>query len=179
MVSTRKVFDEMSFQNSISLSCLISGYMRNHMSNEACVVFKEMLHEGFAPLHYAIGSVLRACQGLECYGFRFGFQVHGFVLKKRNVLHEVVCNGLITMYGNCMGLVDHAARVFDEMDVKSIVSWNSIILVYSNTGDAGFAFKALSGIQVDGFRLTEYTFGSLITAASSNSLSDIGSSLLE
>nr|GEX17521.1 putative pentatricopeptide repeat-containing protein At5g09950 [Tanacetum cinerariifolium] len=179
MVSARNVFDEMSFRNSISWSCLISGYTRNHMSNEACVVFKEMLREGFAPVHYAVGSVLRACQGLESYGFRFGLQVHGFVLKRTNVLHEVVCNGLISMYGNCMGLVDYAARVFDEMDVKSIVSWNSIISVYSNTGDAGSAFKALSRMQVDGFRPTEYTFGSLITAASSNSLSDIGSSLLE
>nr|XP_043620075.1 putative pentatricopeptide repeat-containing protein At5g09950 [Erigeron canadensis] len=177
MVSARNVFDEMPVRNSISWSCLISGYTRNHMEGEACNVFREMICEGFPPVHYAIGSVLRACQVLGSSGVGFGLQVHGFVAKTLNAFHEVVCNGLISMYGNCMGSVDCASRVFDEMEVRSLVSWNSIISVYSNKGDTVSAFKLLHGMQVEGFRPTEYTFGSLITSASL--LSEPGSFLLQ
>ncbi|XP_071701082.1 putative pentatricopeptide repeat-containing protein At5g09950 [Rutidosis leptorrhynchoides] len=177
MVSARKVFDEMSMRNSISWSCLISGYTRNHLSHEACIVFRDMIRDGFPPVQYAVGSVLRANQVLESGGIKFGMQVHGFVSKTLNVFQEVVCNGLISMYGNCMDSADYACSVFEEMESRSLVSWNSIISVFSHKGNAGSAFKLFYGMQVDGFRPTEYTFGSLITSASS--LSENGSLLLE
>ncbi|XP_076884283.1 putative pentatricopeptide repeat-containing protein At5g09950 [Bidens hawaiensis] len=166
MLSARKVFDEMPVRNSISWSCLISGYTRNNMSNEACTVFRDMIRAGFPPVHYAIGSVLKACQALESHGIRFGRQLHGFVSKTLNAFHEVVCNGLISMYGNCMDSPDYAFCVFDQMQVRSLVSWNSIISVYSNKGDAVCALKLFSGMQESGLHPTEYTFGSIITAAS-------------
>ncbi|KAI3753486.1 hypothetical protein L2E82_25540 [Cichorium intybus] len=177
MVSARNVFDEMSFRNSISWSCLISGYTRNHMPYEACTIFREMIREGFPPVHYAIGSVLSACQVLQSHGRRFGLQVHGFVSKTVNSFHEVVCNGLISMYGNCMDSADYASFIFHEMEVKSLVSWNSIISVHSHKGDTYSAFNLLSGMQLQGFKPTEYTFGSLIPAASC--LPEIGSFLLD
>ncbi|KAI3695369.1 hypothetical protein L1987_78365 [Smallanthus sonchifolius] len=177
MLSARKVFDEMPVRNSISWSCLISGYTRNSMHNEACTVFREMIRGGFPPVHYAIGSVLRACQVLETHGLRFGMQVHGFVLKTLYVFHEVVCNGLISMYGNCMGSSDYAFRVFNEMQSRSLVSWNSVISVCSHRADAISAFKLLSRMQVGGLHPTEYTFGSIITAASM--LSETNSFLIQ
>ncbi|KAL8255247.1 hypothetical protein R6Q59_033468 [Mikania micrantha] len=177
MQSARKVFDEMPLRNSISWSCLISGYTRNDMPNEACDVFREMIRGGFSPVHYAIGSVLRACQVLESHGLRFGMQLHGFILKSLNGFHEVVCNALISMYGNCMDSPDYAFCVFGEMQIRSLVSWNAIISVCSKKGDAVSAFKLFSGLQVEGLQPTEYTFGSIITAASR--LSEINSFSLE
>ncbi|KAL8209114.1 hypothetical protein R6Q57_008526 [Mikania cordata] len=177
MQSARKVFDEMPLRNSISWSCLISGYTRNDMPNEACDVFREMIRGGFSPVHYAIGSVLRACQVLESHGLRFGMQLHGFILKSLNCFHEVVCNALISMYGNCMDSPDYAFCVFGEMKIRSLVSWNAIISVCSKKGDAVSAFKIFSGLQVEGLQPTEYTFGSIITAASR--LSEINSFSLE
>ncbi|KAK9075521.1 hypothetical protein SSX86_003845 [Deinandra increscens subsp. villosa] len=177
MLSARKVFDEMPLRNSISWSCLISGYTRNNMSGEACTVFREMIRAGIPPVHYAIGSVLRACQVLRSDGLRFGVQLHGFVSKTSNSFHEVVCNGLISMYGNCMDSADYAFCVFDEMQIRSLVSWNSIISICSHRGDAVSAIKLLSGMKVEGLQPTEYTFGSIITAASA--LSQINSFSLE
>ncbi|KAM0072812.1 putative tetratricopeptide-like helical domain superfamily, DYW domain-containing protein [Helianthus debilis subsp. tardiflorus] len=173
MISARKVFDEMPLRNSISWSCLISGYTRNNMPDEACTVFREMIREGFPPVHYAIASVLRACQVLESSGLRFGVQLHGFVSKTLNAVHEVVCNGLISMYGKCMDSGEYAFCVFDEMQVRGLVSWNSIISVCSHHGDVVSAFKLLSGMRAEGLQPTEYTFGSIITAAST--LSEINS----
>lgn len=180
LVSASKLFDEMPDKNSVSWACLVSGYTQNGMFNEACKVFKDMVSAGVLPNHYALGSALRACQESGPSGIKFGMQIHAFVLKSKYAF-DVVFNVLISMYGSCMKCVHCAHRVFEEIDIKNLISWNSIISVYSQRGDAVSAFDLFSSMQRDGlgygFRPNEYTFGSLITAAYSSV--DFGSCLLE
>ncbi|GMI66287.1 mitochondrial editing factor 7 [Hibiscus trionum] len=181
LLSARKLFDEMHERNPVTWACLISGYNQNGMPNEACGVFREMISMGFWPTHYAFGSVLRACQELGSCGLQFGLQIHGLISKSRYSFDGVVCNVLISMYGSCLGCVADARRIFDDLQVKNSISWNSIISVYSQTGDAVSAFKLFSRMQTEGigfnFKANEYTFGSLITAACSSI--DFGFFLLE
>lgn len=181
LMSARKLFDEMPQRNPVTWACLISGYSQNGMPNEACGVFKEMICMGFWPTQYAFGSVLRACQELGSCGLQFGLQIHGLILKSRYSFDVIVCNVLISMYGSCLGCVADANRVFDEIEVKNSISCNSIISVYSQSGDAVSAFQLFSSMQTKGigfsFNPNEYTLGSLITAACSST--DFGVSLLE
>ncbi|GKV18302.1 hypothetical protein SLEP1_g28703 [Rubroshorea leprosula] len=179
--SARKLFAEMPERNSVSWACLISGYTQNGMSNEACRLFRHMVCAGILPNHYAFGSTLRACQDLESCGLEFGMQIHGLISKSRYVSDVVVCNVLISMYGNCLKSTHYARLVFDEIQIKTSISWNSIISVYSRRGDAASAFDLFSRMQREGvgfsLKPTEYTFGSLITAACSSC--DLGLCLLE
>ncbi|XP_022758918.1 putative pentatricopeptide repeat-containing protein At5g09950 [Durio zibethinus] len=181
LMSARKVFDEMPERNPVTWACLISGYNQNGMPNEACGVFKEMVGTGFWPTHYAFGSVLRACQELGSYGLQIGLQIHGLISKSQYSYDVVVCNVLISMYGSCLGCISDARRVFDDIQVKNSISWNSVISVYSQSRDAVSAFELFSRMQIEGigisFKPNEYTFGSLITAACSSF--DYGFSLLE
>ncbi|KAK8694245.1 hypothetical protein V6N13_071800 [Hibiscus sabdariffa] len=181
LLSARKVFDEMHERNRVTWACLISGYNQNGMPIEACGVFKEMISMGFWPTHYAFGSVLRACQELGSCGLQFGLQIHGLISKSQYSFDGVVCNVLISMYGSWLGCVADARLIFDDLQVKNSISWNSIISVYSQTGDAVSAFKLFSRMQTEGigfdFKPNEYTFGSLITAARSSI--DLGFFLLE
>ncbi|KAG8376515.1 hypothetical protein BUALT_Bualt09G0071400 [Buddleja alternifolia] len=172
LVSANNVFDEMPEKNSVTWACLISGYSQNEMPKAAFVAFGRMVSAGFISNHYAIGSALRACQRLGVEGLKHGIQIHGLVSKTRYAFDVVVCNVLISMYGGCiMGSVgsDCAWRVFDGIANKNSISWNSIISVYSQRGDLDSAFGLFSNMQKEGvgfsFRPTEYTFGSLITAA--------------
>uniref|UniRef100_A0A2N9GKT4 C2 domain-containing protein n=1 Tax=Fagus sylvatica TaxID=28930 RepID=A0A2N9GKT4_FAGSY len=159
----------------------IPGYTQNGVPDEACLLFKGMNRAGFLPNHYAFGSVLRACQECRPCGVKFGVQIHGLMSKTRYAFDVVVCNVLISMYGNCLGSADDACRVFDQIEIRNSISWNSIISVYSQRGDAISAFQFFSRMewQGSGFSLkpNEYTFGSLITAACSSV--DTGSSLLK
>ncbi|KAI8552185.1 hypothetical protein RHMOL_Rhmol06G0246300 [Rhododendron molle] len=179
--SARVVFDEMPVRNSVTWACLISGYTRNGMPDEACGVFKEMVCTGFSLNIYAIGSALRAtCQISSLGGVRLGLQIHGLISKTRYGFDAVVCNVLISFYGNCMGSADCAFRAFDGIQTKNLISWNSMISVCSHRGDAVSAFELLTRMEQDGsefcFKPSEYTFGSLVTAASSM---DCGLCLLE
>lgn len=177
----RKVFDEMPQRNSVTWGSLISGYTQNGMPDEACLLFREMVRASFSATHFAFGSSLRACQNLGSRGLVLGMQIHGLVLKSPFAFDLVVCNVLISMYGNCSGSAHYARLVFDEIQMKTSISWNSIISVYSQRGDVASAVKYFSSMQreVAGFSLkpTEYTFGSLITAAGSST--ELGLSLFQ
>ncbi|KAI5340072.1 hypothetical protein L3X38_019346 [Prunus dulcis] len=181
LVEAGKLFEEMPEKNSVTWACLISGYTQNGMPNEACAHFKQMVSDGFSPSPYACGSVLRACQESGPCKLKFGMQIHGLICKTNHASDMVMSNVLMSMYGRCLGSVDDAYHVFCEIEIKNSVSWNSIISVYCQRGDAISAFKLFSSMQKDGSAFSlqpnEYTFGSLITAACS--LAHAGLSLLQ
>ncbi|KAK9677459.1 hypothetical protein RND81_11G144300 [Saponaria officinalis] len=172
LACARQVFDEMSERNLVSWACLISGYTQNNMCVEACVGFKDMVCAGFVPNHYAFCSVLRACQGLGPDYLRYGLQIHGLISKTVFTFDDLVSNMLIMMYGSCcLESLDFARRVFDELDVRNLASWNTIISVHSKRRDTANVFRLFSQMQHEGISFdlqpNVYTLGSLITAASS------------
>lgn len=179
--SARKVFDEMLLRNLVTWSCLISAYAHNHMPNEACELFRRMVSDGFMPNRYAFGSAIRACQECGECGLKFGMQVHGFLSKTQYATDVTISNVLIPMYGSVLGIVDYARRIFDSIWPRNLISWNSMISVYCQRGDAVSAFDIFSTVQKevmgDGLKANEYTFGSLISATCS--LVESGLVLLE
>ncbi|XP_023529590.1 putative pentatricopeptide repeat-containing protein At5g09950 [Cucurbita pepo subsp. pepo] len=166
--SARKVFDEMLLRNSVTWSCLISGYTQNRMPNEACGLFMRMVADDFMPNHYSFSSAIRACQDCGEYGLKFGMQIHGLMSKTQYCADVTTSNVLISMYGSVVGMVDYARRVFDSIWPRNLISWNSMISVYCQRGDAISAFEIFSTVQKevmgDRLRPNEYTFGSLISA---------------
>lgn len=180
--SAHDVFDEMPDKNPVTWSCLISGYTQNEFPKDALAAFRRMMSAGLTPNHFALGSALRACQRLGAEGLKHGMQIHGLVSKTHYAFDVVVCNVLISMYGNCIIGSDYAQRVFDGIANKNSVSWNSMISVYSQRGDVDSAFCLFTDMQEGAgfsFRPTEYTFGSLITAASESLNTAKGSLLLK
>ncbi|XP_054797072.1 putative pentatricopeptide repeat-containing protein At5g09950 [Prosopis cineraria] len=178
MVSAQKLFNEMPQKNHVSWACLISGYTQNGKPNEACRLFKGMICANYFPNHYAIGSVLRACQKCGPTRLLLGMQIHGLISKSQYASDMFLSNTLMSMYANCLGPIDDARHVFDEIQIKNSVAWNSIISVYCYRGDAVSVFELFSSMQRESITLrpNEYTFGSLVTAA--YSLVDCGLSLL-
>ncbi|KAF6142975.1 hypothetical protein GIB67_014542 [Kingdonia uniflora] len=169
LVLARNLFDEIPERNIVSWTCLISGYTRHKMPEEACCLFRSMVSEGFSPTHYTFGAVLRACQDAGVEYLRFGMQIHSLVLKTRYRLDAVVCNSLISMYGICcVESSEYARQVFDGLEDRNSITWNAMISVYSKRGDVGSGLRLLSGMQKGKlgyvFKPNEYTFGSLITA---------------
>ncbi|KAI9177157.1 hypothetical protein LWI28_011756 [Acer negundo] len=105
LVSANKLFDEMPDRNSVSRAALISGYTQNGMFSEACGMFREMMCSGFFPNHYAIGSVLRACQEFGPSGLKLGMQIHGLILKSKHAFDVLACNVVISFMGDVRHIV--------------------------------------------------------------------------
>ncbi|XP_051123508.1 pentatricopeptide repeat-containing protein At3g26782, mitochondrial [Andrographis paniculata] len=140
----RNVFDEIPLRNVVSWTSMVNGYVQNDFPREALLLFKEWLakesdgnvdEEGFID-GAAMVSVLSACSSVGEKNVTRA--VHGFVVKK--VLEEVlnVGNTLIDAYAKS-GLVEISREVFEQMSNKDLVSWNSMIAVFAQSGFAAEA----------------------------------------
>ncbi|PWA74081.1 pentatricopeptide repeat (PPR) superfamily protein [Artemisia annua] len=83
-----------------------------------------MLCSGIRPVELTYASVFKTCA--LALALDEGRQVHTDCLKRGMDSDVYVRNTMIHFYGSCKKIVD-ARKVFDEMQWKSVVSWNSII----------------------------------------------------
>ncbi|XP_017227669.1 pentatricopeptide repeat-containing protein At4g14170 [Daucus carota subsp. sativus] len=94
-------------------------------------VYNLMIRSGVVPDDHTFPFVLKMC-----YDYREswkGREVHGVVFKLGFDLDVYVGNTLLLFYGRCGGLRD-VERVFDEMLERDVVSWNTVIGVFSGSG---------------------------------------------
>ena len=130
-----KVFEEMPARNVYSWNGLIGGYVRNGLFKEALECFKRMLvlvegegKEGsdgvVVPNDYTVVAVLSACSRLG--DLEIGKWVHVYADSIGYKGNLFVGNALIDMYAKC-GVIEKALDVFDGLDVKDIITWNTII----------------------------------------------------
>ncbi|XP_024018046.1 pentatricopeptide repeat-containing protein At1g71420 [Morus notabilis] len=133
-----QLFDEMPHRNLVSWTALISGYAQREHSSECFRLFSAMLAE-CRPNEFAFASVLSSCREGEG---RFGRQVHALALKMCLDACLYVANTLIMMYNKCHG-GNEAWSVFNSMEYRNTVTWNSMI--------AAFQFHGLGARGIDLF----------------------------
>jgi pentatricopeptide repeat protein len=103
---------------------VIRGYASSDSPKEAIWVFLGMRRRGIRPNKLTFPFLLKACAAVTA--LKEGRQVHGDIVKCGLDSDVYVQNSLISAYGCCRRILD-ACRVFDEMSVRTIVSWNAVI----------------------------------------------------
>ncbi|MCO5596862.1 hypothetical protein L7F22_050932 [Adiantum nelumboides] len=69
----------------------------------------------------------------------------------------MVANALLGMYVKC-GAIDKAQKVFDELPIRDIISWNSLIGGYAQHGHDEEAFTSFKEMQKRGLSSDEVTY---------------------
>ncbi|KDP37078.1 hypothetical protein JCGZ_06134 [Jatropha curcas] len=121
--------------------------IRSHASFSPSLVislFSNMRRAGVSPDHYTFPFVLKACSRLQT-----GQDLHSLITKLGLDSNVYVQNALINLYG-CHGLVDVAFKVFDEMRVRDLVSWSSMIASLANNGFAREGLGLFRRMKFDG-----------------------------
>ncbi|KAJ1691779.1 hypothetical protein LUZ63_015934 [Rhynchospora breviuscula] len=98
------------------------------------------------------------------YSVREAGMVHTMCYKFRLSTKINVLNSLITMYVRLSSTV-HAKKVFDEMPVRDIISWNALISGYQQNGLCEETLQMFSSLVLH-LKPNEYTFGSVLCAIS-------------
>ncbi|KAL5975235.1 hypothetical protein ACLOJK_031914 [Asimina triloba] len=129
--AARKLFDEMPERDVVSWTTMISGYVQSNQPKEAFLLFDEMISEGFQPNKVTVMSLLSACGQLQDLNRAQHF--HSYILKNRIEYDMHVENSLMSMYIKCE-CISSAARIFENMHIRSTVSWNVLIGGYSQSG---------------------------------------------
>lgn len=139
------LFEKMPERNVFSWNGLMGGYARKGRFIAVLGSFKQMLTESkVLPNDATLTTVLSACARLGALDL--GKWVHVYAENigyKRNVY---VGNALIDMYAKC-GVVDNAVDVFKNMEMKDLITWNTIICGLATHGRGGDALKLFSQMK--------------------------------
>ncbi|XP_042961189.1 pentatricopeptide repeat-containing protein At4g38010-like [Carya illinoinensis] len=114
------VFDDMHVRDVVSWSCLISGYVRAGLFDEAIALFLRM---DVKPNIATLVSMLVACGRMR--HLSLGKEIHGLIVRCVRV-DLVVGNAIMDMYVKCECLCE-AKQIFDELPEIDIVSWTTMI----------------------------------------------------
>ncbi|KAK1406895.1 hypothetical protein QVD17_38504 [Tagetes erecta] len=131
-----KVFDEMSERDVVSWNAVVAGLMENGLVFEAFGMFKEMIKDGVQVNYATIANVLPVCGLVEggC-GYRFGEEIHCYVMRREELFCNVsVVNSLVGYYSKSKRMKE-AELLFRRMDLRDLVSWNSMIAGYTSNGE--------------------------------------------
>ncbi|KAK8940486.1 Pentatricopeptide repeat-containing protein [Platanthera zijinensis] len=156
-----KVFAKMPHRDSGCWNAMISGLCQNGRPGEAIQLFSQMVKEETRVDKVTISSVLPACASLN--DIIMGMSVHVHSLKHGVDFEIFVSNGLIDMYSK-LGCLEDARLVFDEMEHRDLVTWNSIIAAYEQFGDSATVLEFFALMKTRGLNPDLLTLVSLASA---------------
>ncbi|KAL9161954.1 hypothetical protein ABFS82_07G055300 [Erythranthe guttata] len=165
----RLVFEPLLVKNAHICNTLLSGYGKNQLFLESLELFREMCGGCVLPDDFTYSVMFKIVGDLgEVF---HGEMVQGMGLKNGVVSDTVVGNSLMSMYGR-FGCFDDSLKVFDEMPLRGVASWNALISGYLKANvDGGndsllFGYRLwdyVKAMQNDGFKLDAYTVSSLLS----------------
>lgn len=156
-----KVFGSIASPDLVSWTSMLSAYTENGRDAEALVLFMEMARGGVACDAFTLSVALRAASSLGHVGVGLGHQLHCCMIKMGLVGKEFLDNCLIGFYGRS-GELQLMRNVFDEMNGKDLVSWNTVIQCYAENlchEEASAHFRAM---MFEFAECDEFTLGSIL-----------------
>ncbi|XP_076923980.1 putative pentatricopeptide repeat-containing protein At1g17630 [Bidens hawaiensis] len=123
-----------------------------------------------------ISTILSVCADLSTTVF--GKEIHGYVVRNLMNTDLLVVNGLINTYAKC-GSLKEAYTAFENIKVKDLCSWNTMIKGYGMHGFGENSLKIFKQMVSDGYKPDGVTFVSLLSACSHAGLVNDGRELFE
>ena len=91
-------------------------------------------------------------------------QVHDEIISRGMLGSDVVLgNALVDMYGKC-GYLIKAQQVLEELPVRNVVSWSTLIAGYAREGQGHKALYCVERMQSEGFSADGITFSCILKA---------------
>ena len=161
------VFDRLDSKNAVSWSALIAGFARKGEGETVLMMFAGMHRNGFEASHFTYSSVFSALAGIGA--LEQGKWVHAHMIKSGEKLTAFVGNTMLDMYAKSGSMVD-ARKVFDRVDQKDLVTWNTMLTAYAQYGLGKEAVTHFEEMRKCGIQLNQITFLSILTACSHGGL---------
>lgn len=141
----RRVFEGFTEPRLALWNAMISGFTKNGVFEEALKLFVEMeLVAGLTSNATTMSSVLPACMWSDAFVCKES--IHGYVVKRSLERDKYVQNALMDMYAR-VGRAAISRRIFDSMETRDVVSWNTMITGYTVCSCFSEAFNLASEMQ--------------------------------
>ncbi|PKA53011.1 Pentatricopeptide repeat-containing protein [Apostasia shenzhenica] len=154
-------FEEISSPDAFIYNTMIRGFVRTDRGEEALSCFRKMRQSGKLADNFTFSFLLKLCG--RSAQVELGRQIHCSIVKNGYVFHSFVLNTLLHMYAMFKHIVT-AHRLFDEMPVKDLVSWNVLIDGLVHCEQYNEALRAFVRMQQWGFAPDAITFVEVLCA---------------
>ncbi|KAK3184788.1 hypothetical protein Dsin_032074 [Dipteronia sinensis] len=177
LAAAREHFDKIPKRDVVSWNSMIAGYAQNGQSTMAIDLFKEMIVTKEAkPDEVTMVSVISACGHLGA--LELGNWAVTFLTENRIKLSASGYNSLIFMYSKCGSMKD-AKRIFQEMNTRDAVSYNTLIAAFAAHGHGKEAIELMSKMRNEGIEPNRVTYIGVLTACSHAGLLEEGWKVFE
>ncbi|KAL2536696.1 Pentatricopeptide repeat-containing protein [Forsythia ovata] len=167
----RKVFDESPQWDLVSWTTLIQGYVDNGLWQEGVKLFFDMCEAGYRADEKMMAVVISAFAKLG--DLSLGRKLHEYICNQGVNFDVYVGNSLVDMYLKC-GDIESACKVFNQMPVRNVVSWNSMILGLADSGDYEEALRVFRKMLRKGIEPDEVTLVGVLNSCANLGVLELG-----
>lgn len=158
-----QMFNEMPEKDVACWNTVISCYYQNGKFEEALRYFGAMRRFGFEPNSVTITTAISSCARL--LDLDRGREIHEELIDSGFLMDSFISSALVDMYGKC-GHLEMAIEVFEQIPVKTVVAWNSMIAGYGLKGDSISCIQLFKRMHNEGVKPTLTTLSSIIMVCS-------------
>ncbi|KAF6170256.1 hypothetical protein GIB67_013231 [Kingdonia uniflora] len=173
-----KVFSQMKTQRNIfTWTALITGYTRAQKWDEILNLFFSMMADDeLVPDSFLWPKILLACANFQ--DFKTAISCHSIIIRTGLASYVHLQNSILSMYAKCGDMVS-ARAIFDRMDNKNAVTWNSIIYGYCQTGNNQEAMRLFCTMQEQDVHPGLITWNTLIASYNQFGKCDVAMELMK
>jgi pentatricopeptide repeat protein len=154
------VFYKMGEKNVVSWNTMVANYAQNRLELAAIGLVGQMQAHGHTPNSVTFTNVLPACARLG--SLRPGKEIHARTIRMGSASDIFVSNALTDMYAKC-GYLNLARNVFN-ISRRDGVSYNILIVGYSQTSDCSESLHLFSEMRLIGMMHDIVSFVGVISA---------------
>ncbi|CAO2815657.1 unnamed protein product [Amaranthus hypochondriacus] len=166
-----KVFDEMLKRDTFVWNVILRALVDVGLYEKAICYYQRMQFDGVNADYLTYPFVIKACSWLLLMDE--GEKVQAKVIKTGLIEDLFICNALIAMYSK-LGFMESSEKLFNEMVVKDLVSWNSMISGYVSINDGCNALMYFRNMQAFGMIPDRFSIISALNACCINSFLEKG-----
>lgn len=159
--AAREVFERMQVRNVVSWTAMINGYVRNDRPEEAFELFWKMQLDNVRPNEFTLVTLLQACT--ELGSVKLGSWIHDFALKNGFRFGVFLGTALVDMYSKCGSIAD-ARKVFDQLQVRNLATWNAMITSLGVHGHGDEALALFEKMEEENVPPDAVTFVGVLSA---------------
>ncbi|XWS68582.1 hypothetical protein CRYUN_Cryun04dG0102700 [Craigia yunnanensis] len=145
----------------LSLTKQLTFYVNQGRHVDALSLFHRMQTSPSLTLDpFVYPLVLKSCGAI--HRPQLGLSIHAYATKSSLFSNPFIACALVDMYGKCFS-ISSARKLFDEIPQRNVVSWNSMISIYTLSGRLDAALDLFQSMDVGP---NESTFNAIIAGLS-------------
>ncbi|KAA0064873.1 putative pentatricopeptide repeat-containing protein [Cucumis melo var. makuwa] len=162
----KRIFDSSAgIWDLVTWNSLLAAYLLRSREDLAFKLLIDMQEHGFEPDLYSYTSIISACFNEKLSNN--GKSLHGLVIKRGFEQSVPISNALISMYlKSDYGSMKEALCIFESLEFKDRVSWNSILTGLSQTGLSEDAVKSFLYMRSAAMDIDHYSFSAVLRSCS-------------